>query len=110
VSHSARSLQMEQKFQQVSFSRLVPASSLTVDRRYPILEGYRADTRYEPTVILKLSETENSTIKICLPKRYVDVLTDQDLTDLNSSPPQYHLISKGLHHKAVVLNMEKHST
>jgi hypothetical protein len=101
---------MEQNFQQVSFSRLVPASSLTVDRRYPILEGYRADTRYGPTVILKLSETENSTIKICLPKRYVDVLTDQDLTDLNSSPPQYHLISKGLHHKAVVLNMEKHST
>ena len=83
---------------------------MTVDRRYPILEGYRADTRYGPTVIFKLSETENSTIKICLPKRYVDVITDQDLDDLNSSPPQYDLISKGLHHKALVLKMEKHST
>ena len=59
-------------------------------------------------MIFKLSET-NSTIKICLPKRYVDVITDQDLDDLNSSP-QYDLISKGLHHKALVLKMEKHST
>ena len=101
---------MEHKFQQVSISRLVPASSLTVDRRYPILEGYRADTRYGPTVILKLSETEDNTLKICLPKRYVDVLTDQDITDLNSSPPQYDLVSKGMHHKAVVLHMERHST
>ena len=101
---------MEHKFQQVSISRLVPASSLTVDRRYPILEGYRADTRYGPTVILKLSETENNMLKICLPRRYVDVLTDQDITVLNSSPPQYDLVSNGMHHKAVVLNMERHST
>ena len=101
---------MEQKFQLASSSRLVPASSLVVDRRYPILGGYRADTRYGPTVIFKLAETENSMIKICLPQRYADVITDQDFDDLNRSNPQYDLVSKGLHHNALVLKMEKHST
>jgi hypothetical protein len=104
---------MEQKFQKASASGLVPASSLVVDRRYQILGGYRADTRYGPTVIFKLAETDYSTIKICLPKRYADVIMDQDLDDLNSLNPMYgafDLVFKGLCHNAVVLKMEKHSS
>jgi len=60
-------------------------------------------------VIFKLAETDNSMLK-CLPKRYADVITDQDLDDLNSSNPQYDLVSKGQRHNALVLKMEKHST
>ena len=63
-------------------------------------------------MIFKLAETDNSIIKICLLKRYADVITDEDLDDLNSSNPSdgaFDLIFKGLCNKAVVLKMEKHS-
>jgi hypothetical protein len=101
---------MEQKFQMASSSRLVPARSLDVGRRYPVLGGERADTRYGPTIILRLSESNNSIIKICLPKRYVDVLTDADLAILNSGTEIYDLVSEVISQNSQVLKMVKHST
>jgi len=64
-------------------------------------------------VIFKLAETDKSIMKICLPKRYADVITDQDLDDLNSLNPRdgaFDLVFKGLCNNAVVLKMEKHSS
>ena len=88
---------------------LVPASSLVVGRRYPVLGGERAETRYGPTIIFRLSESANSVIKICLPKRYVNVLTAADLAILNSGTETYDLISEGMSQNSVVLKMEKRS-
>jgi len=89
--------------------RLVPASSLVVGRKYPILGGERAETRFGPTIIFKLSESDNSVIKICLPKCYVNVLTDADLAILNSGTETYNLISEDMSQNSVVLKMEKRS-
>ena len=100
---------MDQKFQMASSSRLVPAKSLDVGRRYPVLGGERADTRFGPTIILRLSESDNSFIKICLPKRYVDVLTDADLAILNSGTETYDLVSEGMSQNSLVLKMVKRS-
>jgi hypothetical protein len=99
---------MEQKFQQAS-SRLVPASSLNVGRRYPIIGGECAETRFGPTIIFRLSGSDNSIIKICLPKRYVDVLTDADLAILNSGTETYDLVSEGSSQNSLVLKMVKRS-
>ena len=100
---------MEQKFQMASSSRLVSASSLVTGRRYPILGGQRAETPFGKTIIFKLSESNNSIIKICLPKRYVDVLTDADLATLNSGTETYDLVLEGTSQNSVVLKMEKRS-
>jgi len=100
---------MEQKFQMASSSRLVPATSLVVGRRYPIHGGERAVTRLGPTIILSLAESHNSIIKICLPKRYVDVLTDDDLHTLNTGTETYDLVSESTSQNALVLKMEKRS-
>jgi len=100
---------MEQKFKMASSARLVSAMSLVVGRRYPILGGERAVTRFGPTIILRLSESQNSIIKICLPKRYMEVITDDDLNTLNTGPETYDLISEGMSQNALVLKMEKRS-
>ena len=52
-------MEFTKKFQQATSTRLVPGSSLVVDRGYPILGGKRAETRYGPTVIFTLAETDN---------------------------------------------------
>jgi len=54
------SFQMEllKKFQKATSTRLVPASCLVLNWRYPIICGQRAETRYGPTVILTLEETD----------------------------------------------------
>jgi len=100
---------MDLKFQMASSSRLVSATSLEVGRRYPVLGGERADTRYGPTIILRLSESDNSVIKICVPKRYVDVLSDADLAILNSGTETYDLVSEGMSQNSLVLKMVKRS-
>jgi len=103
------SFQMEHKFQQATSIRLVPATSLVVDRRYPILRGHCAESRYGPTVIFRLAQTDNTIINICLPKRYADVITDEDLNSLNSGSETLDLVSKGMCQNALVLQMEKRS-
>jgi len=104
------SFQMEQKFHQATSSRLVPASSLVVGRRYPILGGERAETRFGPTIIFRLTDSNSSIIKICLPKRYANVLTDDELNTLNTGSEAYDLISEGMCQNALVLTMTTRRT
>jgi hypothetical protein len=81
-----------------------------VGRRYPILGGERAETRYGPTIIFRLYESETTMIKTCLPKRYASVLTDTDLAILNSGTELYDLVSEGLSLNSLILKMIKRST
>jgi hypothetical protein len=75
----------------------------------PYWGGERAETRFGPTIIFKLSGPNNSIIKICLPKRYVDVLTDDDLAALNSETETYDLVSEGTSQNSLVLKLVKRS-
>jgi len=63
--------------------------------KYQIIHGQRAETRYGPTVILTLKNSDVSLLKICLPKRYASVVTDEDLHDINSGAVALDLISMG---------------
>jgi hypothetical protein len=101
-----------EKFQQVTSTRLVPASSLVLNRRYPILKAQRAETRYGPTVILTLKESDISQIKICLPKRYADTLKDDEINFLNSGAEALDLVSKGSNEESnsLVLALECRGT
>jgi len=64
-----------------------------MNQKYPIIHGQRAETRYGPTVILTLEDSDVTLLKICLPKRYGNV-TDEDLA-INSRTVALDLISKG---------------
>jgi hypothetical protein len=106
-------MDLQKKFQNVSSTRLIPASSLTVNKRYPILRAERAETRYGPTVMLTLQEAETSNIKICLPKRYAEVFTDENIAEINSGQlNKLNLVSKGQGptSHSLVLFMEERDT
>jgi hypothetical protein len=60
--------------------------------------------------MFRLSESETSIIKTCLPKRYAAVLTDADFAILNSGTETYDLVSEGLSQNTLVLRMIKRST
>jgi len=66
-----------------------------MNRKYSIIHGQRAETRYGPTVILTLVDSDVSLLKVCLSKRYAYVVTDEDLHDINSRIVALDLISIG---------------
>jgi hypothetical protein len=105
-------MELQKKFQLVTSTRLVSATSLVVNRRYPILRAQRAETRYGPTVILALQETNLSQIKICLPKRYADTLRDDEINFIDSGTEALDLVSKGSSEASdsLVLALESHCT
>ena len=101
---------MEQKFQRVSCTRYVPVTSLVVDHRYQILGAERAVTRFGPTVMLRMVGTDNTAIKMYLPRHYAAVFTDDDVEKINSGTYAYDLVSKGMRRGWVTLKLETRQT
>jgi hypothetical protein len=66
-------------FQQTSESYTIKVNGLVKDRPYPITRAERCETQYGPAVLLTIQESENSTKKFFLPRRYSDVMIDKDL-------------------------------
>jgi hypothetical protein len=51
------------------------------------------DTRYGPAVRLTIRESENS-LKVFLPRRYSEIMTNEDLTNINSGNEKLNLVYK----------------
>jgi hypothetical protein len=60
--------------------------------------------------MVTLKETASTRIKVCMSKRYAEVLTDEDINELNLNPEAYDLVSKGSSEasNSLVLALEKH--
>jgi hypothetical protein len=67
------------RFQQTTESYTVRLNCLVKNQPYPITCAERLDTRYGPAVLLTIEESENSLKKVFLPRRYSDVMIDDDL-------------------------------
>jgi len=61
----------------------VHVSSLTVDRKYPIVKAERVRTRYGETILLSIRDSAQQLFKVFLPKRYATVFKDEDITAIN---------------------------
>jgi hypothetical protein len=82
---------------------LVASSCITVkigfletEKPYPIQHAQRVDTRFGPTVLLSLRESEFTLRKVFLPRRYSGVVSDEDIDLINSGRAKLHLIYKGV--------------
>jgi len=75
-------MELPKKFQQTDSSRYVPILS-EVDKKYPIDQAERAETRYGPSVLLSLRDSSGS-LKVFLPKRYTEAVSETDIHDINS--------------------------
>ena len=73
----------------------VNLTSLESNKLYPI---FRAEitTKYGPTVLLTLRVSETGIVQVFLPKRYSDVMSDEDMDSINSKAVSLHLVYKGV--------------
>jgi hypothetical protein len=69
---------------------------METNKRYEITNAERMVTKYGPTVLISIKESEFSIVKLFFPKRYSSVFTDDDITSINTKKVSLHLIYKGL--------------
>jgi len=53
-------------------------------------------TKYVPTVLLSIRESEARTVKLFLPKRYCAVISDDDMDNINTKAVSLNIVFKGL--------------
>jgi hypothetical protein len=72
-------MSLAKKFVEASFCHTVKIGSLDTGKPYPITQAERVCTRFGPTVLLTIRESELGLKKLFLPRRYGDVITDEDI-------------------------------
>jgi hypothetical protein len=82
-------------FQAIASGIIVTIDTLEIDREYPVTFARRLTIQYGPTVQLTLRTDGDESVKVFLPKRYAELVSDTDIKDINSSIKQYKLIFRG---------------
>jgi len=89
-------MDLQAKFHMTNVSSSVAISSLEIGRAYGIVHAERTVTKYGPTINLALAESQTSTIKVFLPKRYSSLFTDEDIVRINTrQKPALDLVFRG---------------
>ena len=80
--------------------KAVTIPSLEIGRRYEILSAERVTTRYGPSVLLTInlgtSSSSSENVRVFLPTRYSNVITDDDMEAINMKHVHSHLVYKGM--------------
>jgi hypothetical protein len=66
-------------FQHTSENYPIKVKWFVMNQPYPITRVIRCDTRYGSAVLLTSQESENGLKKFLLPRRYSNVMIDEDL-------------------------------
>jgi len=74
----------------------VNISSLELNELYPIVNAKRVTTKYCPTVLLSIRESEVLIVQLFLPKRYCAVISDDDMEKINTKAVSLYLVYKCL--------------
>jgi hypothetical protein len=72
-------MSLAQKFVEASSCHTVEIGSLEAEKPYPITQAQRVGTRFGPTILLSIRESEFALRKMFLPRRYSDMITDEDV-------------------------------
>jgi hypothetical protein len=68
--------------------------SLDTEKPYPITQAQHVGTRFGPTVLLSIRGSEFGLKKLFLPRRYSEVITDEDIDRFNKAT--LYLIYRGV--------------
>jgi hypothetical protein len=83
------------KFRNVVATLTVSVSSLYIDHRYPVVHVDHVKTKFGPTIRMAIREQDDNFVKVFLPKRYADVIGDEDVADINEQRVLLNLVYKG---------------
>jgi hypothetical protein len=84
---------LAKRFQKTSTCYTVKIGSLDTDRPYPITHAKHIDTRFGPAILLSIRDSE-FTLKVFLPRRYSEVVTDEDIESFNRA--KLYLVYRGV--------------
>jgi hypothetical protein len=87
-------MSLAKKFLEASDCHTIKIGSLDTEKPYPITHAQSVGTRFGPTVLLSIRESEFALKKVFLPRRYSDVTTDGDIEHFNKA--KLHLIYSGV--------------
>jgi len=77
-------------------------------QEYPVVHAERVNTRHVRSVLLAIIENSNNSVKVFLPSRYGEVVSDVDIEDINSHRVLLYLIYKGTCSKSNSYVLEIH--
>jgi len=81
-------------FEEATSSTSVNISSLVINRLYPTVDAKRINTKYGPSVLLSIRDSDEKLLQIFLPKRYANVVSDEDMEKINSRSVYLILVYK----------------
>ena len=87
-------MELDRKFEIAMSCRSISLGSLVLERAYPIVHAQRINTRYGLIVLVAIVDTPTSSVKIYLPRRYGNVVSDENLEAINSESVAILLIYK----------------
>jgi hypothetical protein len=88
-------MELDRKFEIATSCRLVSLGSLEHDRAYPIVHVERINTRYGQSVLVAIMVSPSSSVKVFLPRRYGDAVSDENLEAINFQRLALLLMYKG---------------
>ena len=86
------------KFESVtcaSSASIVKIDSLKTNHGYLITHVEKVGTRFGPSVLATINESEQAAVKVFIPKRYSSVFRDTEIDEINNSKIRLFLIYKG---------------
>jgi len=88
-------MDVAKRFEEATSSTSVNISSLEMNNLYPIVHAIRINTTFGSTVLLSIRDFEANIVQIFPPKRYSDVVSDDDMKKINSKAISLNLIFTG---------------
>ena len=85
-------MDLVQKFEGVIWDKTVSVNDLERSRKYPILRAKRITARIGPTVVLTIRDSRDPPAEVFLPKRYSDVVTDDDIEKITTNAVSLNLL------------------
>ena len=94
-------------FQNLIIGQVIQMPQLTKDRPYVVVGTRRVHGQYGPTVLftLRSEDDDNINLIIYLPRRYAEVVADDDIDDINQGRRMYKLIYLGMSGPAYLLSL-----
>jgi hypothetical protein len=71
------------RFEEAASNQTVRINSLEVDRMNRITHAEILTTKYGPTVLMTIKDSENS-VNVFIPRRYGAIITDTDISEINT--------------------------
>ena len=77
-------MDLAKQFEEATAYAAVNISSSEINKLYPIVGAKRMTTKYGPTMLLSVRESEARKVQLFLPKIYCAVISDDDLNKINT--------------------------